>query len=622
MKLITGATKEAHITANNDGEFKQGLWGDGLVVLANGSRLGFEIVSSTNVRIKDGDLVFQGRHALIEAGTYDTVNLSSGQSGYNRIDLIVVHYESGQNGYESMSLKVIQGTATTGTPSVPSYTTGTIRTGSLIAESPLYEVLFTGVNIALRMIPPVYDPMINMVNSKQPIITGAVSSVVDSNLDANKIVVTDNRGKLAQKNVSADKINFLTNVTSDIQSQLNAKQSAITGSASTITSNTLNSGKIVITDADGKMAVSDTSSDTLQYIANLTEDVESKLQKMDLEKGSPFNTGMAIATDDNHKLVTSNTTKTELDYLHGVTSAVQTQIDSKLDKSTITADRVVISNNELKAITSPVSSSELNVLSGILESRGTLNSLLDAKQDKITSSGAISDIVNQKIDDKNRALISNNSGNVATSTATKDDLAYIAGVGGNPKSGSLYNAITSKLNKSDWTESRVMVSNNKGNIAAHSTVTTSDLGHIHGLTSNAQTQLNSKLTTSKIKIDTTTTAKSSSNVKAESGKATALGNFSISAGKWVVVITVSWDSAHKDGYRTIWLSNGTSSTGGAIGIAHMSRIAASPSGNTIQQLVCFLNPSSTKTYYIVGQQNSGKTLSVDAVRYSYMGVQS
>lgn len=161
MKIITGATGEAHVTSNDDGEFNEAIWGDGLVVLNNGNKLSATIVDNNTIRIADGDLVFQGRHALIEPNLYENISIDTGTSGKNRRDLICVQYKL-TNGVESMNLVVKKGTATTGTPTDPSYTTGTIRTGAVLAEYPLYRVSISGINISSvtfmsRRIPYIID---------------------------------------------------------------------------------------------------------------------------------------------------------------------------------------------------------------------------------------------------------------------------------------------------------------------------------------------------------------------------------------------------------------------------------------------------------------------------------
>lgn len=62
--------------------------------------------------------------------------------------------------------------------------------------------------------------------SKQNILTGATSMITEDNLEVNKIVVTDDAGKIVASDVSKDKLDYLVNVTSDIQEQLNKKLSS------------------------------------------------------------------------------------------------------------------------------------------------------------------------------------------------------------------------------------------------------------------------------------------------------------------------------------------------------------------------------------------------------------
>lgn len=65
-----------------------------------------------------------------------------------RIDLVVARYSRNQSTkVESLTLKVIQGTPVTGTPSAPGYTTGDIQAGDLVADMPLYQVVINGLNI-------------------------------------------------------------------------------------------------------------------------------------------------------------------------------------------------------------------------------------------------------------------------------------------------------------------------------------------------------------------------------------------------------------------------------------------------------------------------------------------
>ena len=116
--------------------------------LFNGEQLDATIVDNNTIRIKDGDIVMQGRHALIEPGNVEDITISTGSVGNNRIDLIVARYQMDVvTGYESITLEVLEGEESSGEAIAPQYTTGVIRTGSLIAEHPLYQVNIEGINI-------------------------------------------------------------------------------------------------------------------------------------------------------------------------------------------------------------------------------------------------------------------------------------------------------------------------------------------------------------------------------------------------------------------------------------------------------------------------------------------
>ncbi len=158
MKIITGSTGTTHVTSNNDGEFNLGIFGNGIVVMPNGSRLSATLVDNNTIRIGDGDVVLQGRHGLIEPGTTEEVNISTGAVDFKRNDLIVVRYQLDVNtGYETMNLAVVEGTPNTGTPLDPAYVNGDIRTGATLVEAPLYRVKIE--NVSIVGIEPLFEGM-------------------------------------------------------------------------------------------------------------------------------------------------------------------------------------------------------------------------------------------------------------------------------------------------------------------------------------------------------------------------------------------------------------------------------------------------------------------------------
>lgn len=146
MQLNTGDTGRA-VTASADGSLYSKIFGNGCFVLAGGNELKAEIQSNNSIKIYDGDIAMQGRHAYIPASDSDNVTISNGSQGMNRKDLIVARYSKDSTGREDVTLHVIQGTATSGTAARPSYTDGDILKGATTKDFPLYEVSLTGINI-------------------------------------------------------------------------------------------------------------------------------------------------------------------------------------------------------------------------------------------------------------------------------------------------------------------------------------------------------------------------------------------------------------------------------------------------------------------------------------------
>ena len=90
----------------------------------------------------------QGCAASIKKNTYDSLTITNGSQGMKRVDLIVARYSRDPStNEESLTLKVIQGTPSENSPTVPGYTTGDIQSGDLVADMPLYQVILNGLNI-------------------------------------------------------------------------------------------------------------------------------------------------------------------------------------------------------------------------------------------------------------------------------------------------------------------------------------------------------------------------------------------------------------------------------------------------------------------------------------------
>lgn len=123
---------------------------------------------------------------------------------------------------------------------------------------------------------------------------------------ASRAVVTDGAGALATSSISTTILNYLSNVTSDIQTQINAK---------------LSSSSFVDWETSGVQTIDPSR----------------------LNLGAP-SASKALATDGSGFVVASSVTSTELGYLSGVTSSIQTQLNAKqgtLGTGTVTSTHIL-----------------------------------------------------------------------------------------------------------------------------------------------------------------------------------------------------------------------------------------------------------------------------------------
>ena len=142
MKIITGYTGGKHITPADDAGFIKGILGGGDYVLDTGSKFEATVYSANEIKIADGELVMQGRHARNDSA-YEIVQLNNGIYGMNRNDLIVARYTKGTDTVETISLVAIAGEEISGTATDPDYNKGDIDNGEA-RDFPLYRVKIVG----------------------------------------------------------------------------------------------------------------------------------------------------------------------------------------------------------------------------------------------------------------------------------------------------------------------------------------------------------------------------------------------------------------------------------------------------------------------------------------------
>lgn len=232
MEIITGYTGKPHVTAEQDRDVNEGIFDTGSFVLKTGSQLAAELVSNNEIKIRDGVLVIQGCTAVIKKNTYDPVTIANGSQGMKRIDLIVARYNKNEETkIEEVTLKVIQGTPNASTAAVPTYKTGDIQSGDLVADMPLYKITLNGLNVTsvdkmFTVIPTLPELNSNLVNINSKITTtNANLAKTNTVLENRKPIIIDST---AQGTVNWDTNSFLkagityafiVTVSSDISSE-------------------------------------------------------------------------------------------------------------------------------------------------------------------------------------------------------------------------------------------------------------------------------------------------------------------------------------------------------------------------------------------------------------------
>ena len=146
--------------------------------------------------------------------------------------------------------------------------------------------------------------------------------------------------------VSNLEFSYLDGVTSAIQTQIDSKQATITGSATTIDTESLTASRAVISNSSSKIAVSATTDTELGYVSGVTSAIQTQINTKQATitggattiTSSDLTASRALASNSSGKVAVSAVTSTELGYVSGVTSAIQTQLGTKLTASNNLSD--------------------------------------------------------------------------------------------------------------------------------------------------------------------------------------------------------------------------------------------------------------------------------------------
>ncbi len=116
--------------------------------------------------------------------------------------------------------------------------------------------------------------------------------------DNNTAVVTNGSGKLTTvTGVSSTEVGYLANVTSDIQTQLDSKVGSTSGAISTVVSSNLNTNRAVVSNGSGKITDSTTTSAEIGYVSGVTSAIQTQLNARVLKAGDTMSGNLAMGSN-------------------------------------------------------------------------------------------------------------------------------------------------------------------------------------------------------------------------------------------------------------------------------------------------------------------------------------
>ena len=351
------------------------------------------------------------------------------------------------------------------------------------------------------------------------------------------VVVTDANGLITSSStISTTELDALDGVSSNIQTQLDGKASSGHAHGNVSNTGTLGTASaVVVTDANKKITTSSTITTTeLGYLDGVTSGIQNQLNNKassghvhgDISNtGTLPNASTVVIADANKKITNSTITTTELGYLSGVSSNIQTQLGNKAGSSHTHGNisnggalsgksmAVITDANGLITTSSTISTTELGYLDNVTSNVQTqLNSKAASSHThgNLTNAGALGTANAVAITDGNKLL-------TASTSITTTELGYLDGVTSNiqtqldNKSGSTHTHGNITNDGKLGTASMVVISDANKNITTSSTISTTELGYLNGVSSNVQDQLNAKAPTSHASTATTYGVSSASN---------------------------------------------------------------------------------------------------------------
>ena len=349
-------------------------------------------------------------------------------------------------------------------------------------------------------------------------------TALQARIDANALVAASNDFiTFTRLNANVDIVqdNVAQNVT-DITALETRRTANIAGAVSSITTSDLTASRALVSAGSGKVDVSAVTATELGYLDGVSSAIQTQLDAKAALAGATF-TGQVNMSDDlvvtgnlivNGDTTTANSVNLVVEdrlimLANSVSGAPSADVGILFnrgnqgnaalfyDESATTFKLSDTQDPASNTAISPVSASNLDV--GILtaatvnQNGATLDDLISSNVD-----GAISAINDTNLT-ASRALASDASGKIVVSAVTDTELGHLDGVSSaiqtqlNAKQATITGAATT-IDDADLTASRALVSDGSGKVAV-SAVTATEIGYLDGVSSAIQTQLDAKSST-------------------------------------------------------------------------------------------------------------------------------
>ena len=198
----------------------------------------------------------------------------------------------------------------------------------------------TATTTELNYVDGVTSSIQTQLGGKQATITGAATTIDDTDLTASRAVISNASGKVAVSAVTDTELGYVSGVTSAIQTQLGGKQATITGAATTIDDTDLTASRVLVSNSSGKVAVSST---TTTELGNFIDGSSLNASNLDSGTVSDARLPSSISSDITGNAATATTATTA----GTVTGAAQTNITSLGTLTALTVDDITIDGSKI-----------------------------------------------------------------------------------------------------------------------------------------------------------------------------------------------------------------------------------------------------------------------------------